>query len=286
MAGLARYLFFGATYLISVANISKADVLVDPFVVRSIITTVATGPIEISGTNTETNKFFTQLQWPGYTKIQVDLGPTGGQGWYQIDAWCTDLFHNVNGFAGSNFGHYDLSQPNSYKEQPGLSSTQTDYLRSLILYGNGIVPDEFTSSSGVSDDIKNIAASVQIAIWTIEYGTKDGGQYNLLFDYKNLRILGPIVENILNKTREGTLFSNTIPNHTPNIQIIRDIYSKNANTDPSGLVQVQSFGTDWGNKFGSGYRDIPEPTSIHIFLIGFLIIILFSINSKKLMLVA
>jgi hypothetical protein len=76
-----------------------------------------------------------------------------------IDAWCIDLFHEIYVGGGQSLP-YTIGAFTTDGEGTQLTTTQTQEIGGLILYGDALLND-----GGTPDD----SLATQLAIWSIEY---------------------------------------------------------------------------------------------------------------------
>jgi hypothetical protein len=97
---------------------------------------------------------------------EVHLTTTSGI----VDGWCIDVFDDLQGA-----GTYNVGPSSGAAGSPGvpsLSSTQLGEIGALVAHGDSLVAHPGSYSSN------EVAAAIQIAIWTVEYDPNFG--YNTL----------------------------------------------------------------------------------------------------------
>lgn len=91
-----------------------------------------------------------------------------------IDAWCIDLFHDDSAGAGQSVGFTTSSTlSNGDTHNDPLTTTQVGKIAGLIAYGDTTI-NSMIANSTTPSVISNFSASIQLAIWTVEYNGSDG----------------------------------------------------------------------------------------------------------------
>lgn len=120
---------------------------------------------------------------------QVTLSGGTGSTAFSIPAWCIDLFHDVGLGSGQDLGYSEgsISSNNAVPTATPLTSEQISEIAGLIVYGNNQLSTPATATPDNS-------AAVQLAIWSVEYGTNfsyTGGSSALNSDYMTLLGMAP-----------------------------------------------------------------------------------------------
>jgi hypothetical protein len=84
-----------------------------------------------------------------------------------IDAWCIDLFHDDAVGGGQNLP-FTTSTLLTDGSGHTLSSATIGLIAGLITYGDAVLDGKMT---GTTTNLNDFSASVQLAIWTVEYPT-------------------------------------------------------------------------------------------------------------------
>jgi hypothetical protein len=80
-----------------------------------------------------------------------------------IDAWCIDVYGTLLGSGTFNISPFGAP---GLPGVPSLTSAQIGEIGALILNGDGLV-----ASPPKGDSAADVATAIQIAIWSVEYGT-------------------------------------------------------------------------------------------------------------------
>ncbi len=100
---------------------------------------------------------------------QIVLGTDVGE----IDAWCIDLFHNINVGGGQNLTYTFLPFTNPISNGIAgqfLTGSQKSAIAGLIANGDSLLAGHGGSTLG-GKSISQISLATQLAIWATEYST-------------------------------------------------------------------------------------------------------------------
>jgi hypothetical protein len=168
-----------------------------------------------------------------------------------IDAWCIDLFHDAYlGNQSPNFG-YEI-EPIATNNDPNyasgniLTAAQISEIGGLVSFGNTLIANDVAANDAAAT-IDQDSAAVQLAIWSVEYGTASSPLV-----YSNYAPAGPAPASLVSETTD-----------------LVDAVEANPSNYPGSALEM--WGEDGQQSYAvavaaptTGDASIPEPGSLAV----------------------